>query len=319
MAELEAGRYGCALVLGVEEERNLPGEISSTNMNCAGWVGHEDLPGRFAWPAAFGKLSDEAIARGGLTTRHLAWVAENNFANARLNPRAQTRGWRFAEGAFGEDEAVNPTVEPGMRRNHCAQLTDGACGLVLATADVARAYATQRGLDFDALPRIVGWGHATAGLALGPKLASAATAGPGEVAFPHVAATVQAALRRAGAAKGAGLREMVNGIELHDCFAFTEMLLLDHLGLATPGTAWKLVEDGSMALGGAFPVNPSGGLMGGGHPVGATGVRMLVDAANQVSGKAGAAQVEGAKRFATLNLGGSLATVCSFVVAGAGG
>ena len=67
-------------------------------------------------------------------------------------------------------------------------------------------------------------------------------------------------------------------------------------------------------MGGKLPINPGGGLIGCGHPVGATGARMLFDAARQVSGQAGAMQVEGATRFATLNIGGSCATVVSFVV-----
>ena len=308
MAEIEAGRYECALVLGLEEERNLPGEVSSANMNCAGWVGHEQLPGRFVWPAAFGLLSDEYGERYGMRREHLAWIADNNFANARRNPLAQTRGWQFPEGAFGEDEALNPTVEKGMRRNHCAQLTDGACALVLASATFAREWAAARGLDFEKLPRISGWGHSTASLPLLPKFERAE---PGGLMFPHVARTMQAALARAGLG---GIRE-VDGIELHDCFAFSEYFLIEHLGLTKPGEGYKVLESGEIALGGRFPVNPSGGLIGGGHPVGATGTRMLFDAMKQVSGTAGAMQVEGAKRFATLNIGGSLGTVCSFVVA----
>lgn len=67
-------------------------------------------------------------------------------------------------------------------------------------------------------------------------------------------------------------------------------------------------------MGGRLPINPSGGLIGGGHPVGATGIRMVLDAAKQVSGLAGDYQVEGARRFATLNLGGSTATTVSFVI-----
>ncbi|MGZ6792130.1 MAG: thiolase C-terminal domain-containing protein, partial [Mycobacteriales bacterium] len=76
----------------------------------------------------------------------------------------------------------------------------------------------------------------------------------------------------------------------------------------------KAVESGDLERTGATPVNPSGGLIGGGHPVGATGVRMVLDAARQVSGQAGATQVEGARRFATLNIGGSTTTTVSFVV-----
>ena len=71
------------------------------------------------------------------------------------------------------------------------------------------------------------------------------------------------------------------------------------------------------ARGGRFPINPSGGLIGGGHPVGATGVRMVLDASRQVAGRAGDYQIDGARRFATLNLGGSGTTACAFVLGGA--
>lgn len=76
------------------------------------------------------------------------------------------------------------------------------------------------------------------------------------------------------------------------------------------------MESGDIERGGRLPINPSGGLIGGGHPVGATGVRMLLDAARQVNGDAGDYQVEGAEAFGTLNIGGSTATTVSFVVTG---
>ena len=72
-------------------------------------------------------------------------------------------------------------------------------------------------------------------------------------------------------------------------------------------------------MGGKLPINPSGGLIGAGHPVGATGVRQLLDASLQVTGRAGDYQVEGARRFATLNIGGSGTTSCVIVVEGSGG
>ena len=95
----------------------------------------------------------------------------------------------------------------------------------------------------------------------------------------------------------------------------SEYMAIDHFGLTAPGQSWQAIENGDLLReGGATPVNPSGGLIGGGHPVGATGIRMLVDAANQVTGTAGETQVEGASRVQTLNIGGSTATTVSFVV-----
>ena len=128
--------------------------------------------------------------------------------------------------------------------------------------------------------------------------------------FPHVRQVVTDAFRRAEI-PGVGA---LDGIETHDCFSMSEYMAIDHFGITEPGESWKAVENGELERDGAIPVNPSGGLIGVGHPVGATGVRMLHDAARQVTGQAGDCQVEGARTFATLNIGGSLTTTVSFVV-----
>ena len=103
-------------------------------------------------------------------------------------------------------------------------------------------------------------------------------------------------------------------VETHDCFTMSEYMAIDHFGITPPGESWKAVESGDLEIGGRIPVNPGGGLLGGGHPVGATGVRMLVDSFKQVTGQAGGYQVPDARRAATLNIGGSTTTTVSFVV-----
>lgn len=127
--------------------------------------------------------------------------------------------------------------------------------------------------------------------------------------LPHVRTTVLDAFDRAHITL-----DDVDGFEVHDCFTPSEYLGIDHIGLTSPGESWKAIENGEIEIGGRLPINPSGGLIGGGHPVGATGVRMLLDAARQVSDTAGDYQVEGAKTFAILNFGGSTATTVSFVI-----
>ncbi len=307
MAEIEAGRYDCVLVVGAEELKNLPGDESSANQNAAAWQGHEDIDCRFMWPAAFGLVAQEYERRYGLDRRYLNRISEINYGNARRNPNAQTRKWQFEPGAFSDDDALNPVIEPGTRRQDCGQITDGAAALLLAGPRFAAAHAARTGLRLEQLPRILGWGHHNAPLRLKDKLAYSAGA---EFVFPHVRQTIVDAFGRAGLA-GA---DALDGIETHDCFTATEYMAIDHFGLTPAGQSWRAVEDGTIESGGRLPVNPSGGLIGGGHPVGATGARMLLDAARQVCGSAGDYQVPGAKTFATLNIGGSCATVCSFVV-----
>ncbi len=307
MADLEAGRYDCALVLGAEQQRNVPGEVAAQHLGSAAWVGHEGQGCRYLWPHMFAQLGDEYERRYGLVRHHLARLAAKNFANARRNPKAQTRTWRFGPDAFGESEQENPVIEGRIRRQDCAQLTDGAAGLVLASARFAAAYAQRHGRPMDKLPRVLGWGHRTAGLSLAEKLRRS----EGELyVLPHLRQAITDAFTRAGI----GGPQALHGIETHDCFTVTEYLAIDHFGITAPGESWRAIEDGRLEAGGALPINPSGGLIGAGHPVGATGVRMVLDAALQVSGQAGATQVDGARTFATLNLGGSATTVVSFVL-----
>lgn len=302
MAEIEAGRYDCVLVIGAEEFKNTPGDVASVNQNAAGWQGHEDIECRFLWPAVFGLAAQEYERRYGLDRRHLNRIAELNYANARLNPLAQTRKWSFNPLSFTDDDNANPVIEPGTRRQDCGQITDGAAALVLASPAFAADWARRTGR---AAARISGWGHRNAGLRFKDKLEHSA-----EYVFPHVRHTITDAWRRAGIP---GI-DAVQGVETHDCFTTTEYIALDHLGLTAPGQSWQAIEDGSIERGGRCPVNLSGGLIGCGHPVGATGARMLRDAARQVTGQAGDQQIDGARRIQTLNIGGSFGTVVSFVV-----
>lgn len=307
MAEIEAGRYDCALIVGIEEFKNLPGDQASVNQNAAAWQGREDIDCTFMWPAAFGLLAQEYEARYGLERKYLNRIAELNYGNARRNPLAQTRKWQFDNLSFTDDDQANPMIEPGTRRQDCGQITDGACALVLASADFAREHLARHGRLLAGTPHISGWGHRNAGLRLKDKLERSRGA---PYVFPHVRQAIEDAWRRADVPGIAS----ISGIETHDCFTTTEYMAIDHFGLTPPGQSWQALESGTIEPGGGCPVNMSGGLIGCGHPVGATGTRMLLDAARQVSGHAGECQIEGAERVQTLNIGGSCATVASFVV-----
>ena len=306
-AELEAGRYDCILIVGVEEEKNLPGDEASKVQNAASWQGREGIDCRFMWPAVFGRLAQEYGDRYGLDRRHLNRIAEINLGNAKRNPNAQTRKWQFGPDAFTDDDEANPVIEPGTRRQDCGQITDGGAAVVLCSDRFMETYARRRGVSAADFPQILGWGHANAGIRFLDKIEKSR----GETyVFPHVRKAITDAYGRAGIAGPQAL----DGIETHDCFTSTEYMAIDHFGLTDPGQSWKAVEEGVIEFGGTCPVNASGGLIGGGHPVGATGARMLLDAGRQVTGTAGDYQVGGARTYGTLNIGGSLGTVVSFVV-----
>jgi acetyl-CoA C-acetyltransferase len=308
MADLESERYGLAAVVGIEQMRNVPGEQAAQYIGGpAMWSGHECTDVRFPWPHVFSCLGDEYQRRYGLRNEHLARIAAINFGNARRNPNAQTRRWTFTERSFAADDEANPVIEGRIRKQDCGQITDGAAVLFLAGQRRAKAYAASRGLSLDELPRIRGWGHRTAPISYDAKVR--ASAGQPYV-FPEVRRAITDAFRRAGI----GDVFEVDGIETHDCFTTTEYMAIDHFGITPPGENWRAIEAGDIEIGGRIPVNPSGGLIGAGHPVGATGVRMALDCFKQVTGTGGEYQVDGARTFATLNIGGSGTTIVSLVV-----
>jgi acetyl-CoA C-acetyltransferase len=294
IADLRSGAYETALVVGVELEKTVPGDIAAQHLGAAAWTDHEGTEATFMWPYMFAKVADEYDRRYGLDDTHLHAIGALNYANARRNPNAQTRSWDI-------DNAANPVVEGRLHRMDCSQMTDGGAGIVLVTDAYLRDHPTVRPLG-----RIDGWGHRTVGLGLQQKLDRAAD---DPYVLPHVRSAVLDAMRRAEVTL-----DDVDGFEVHDCFTPSEYAAIDHIGLTGPGESWKAIENGEIEIGGRLPINPSGGLIGGGHPVGASGIRMLVDATKQVSDTAGAYQVEGAKTFGTLNFGGSTATTVSFVV-----
>ena len=94
----------------------------------------------------------------------------------------------------------------------------------------------------------------------------------------------------------------------------TEYMASDHSGLKAPLESWKTLEEGRITRDGDFPINASGGLIGLGHPVGTTGVRMVLDCARQVTGQAGGYKIPKAENLITFNVGGSTTTCASFVV-----
>lgn len=308
MSDILAGHYDTVAVVGVEMMRNVPGETAAQYLGSAAWAGREALGARYLWPAMFSDLAEEYDRRYGLKYEHLAAISKINFDNAKRNPNAQTRAWQFGEGSFAQDDEANPVIEGWMRKSDCGQVTDGAAVIVLAGEKAAREYVAKRGLDLADIPRIKGWGHTTAPLLMDAKLEKSRK--EGGYALPWTRKAITDAYTRAGIS---GPDEL-DGIETHDCFSITEYMAIEHFGLTAPGEGWKAVEQGVIARGGAVPVNPSGGLMGLGHPVGATGVRMALDAARQTSGWAGEMQVEGAKTFATYNVGGSGTANVSFVI-----
>jgi len=303
-AELESGRYDVALVVGIENMKTVDAATGGEYLGTAAWYEREAKGVSFPFPALFGQLGDEYERRFGLSNDHLTRISELNFANARRNPLAQTREWP------PNPEKMAQPLTGRIRIGDCSQVTDGAVAIVLASKTYAEKYLRERGPSAR-ITRIDGWGHRTATMAFAEKMAESAGQ---PFVLPHTRRAITDAFERAGIADCWSL----DTIETHDCFTTSEYMAIDHFGMTAAGESWKAIEDETIDFGGTLPINPSGGLIGAGHPVGATGIRQLLDAHRQVAGIAGAYQVEGAKRAATLNLGGSGTTSVCFVVGAAG-
>ncbi|MEM6291250.1 MAG: acetyl-CoA acetyltransferase [Myxococcota bacterium] len=306
-ADIAAGRYDVALVVGVEQMRNTSGTQAAEHLGAAAWAGREGQDATYLWPHMFSRLADEYAERFGLDHRPLLALSKQAFDHGRRNPNAQTRRWSFSDASFSLDDDANPVVEGRMRRQDCGQITDGAAAVVLASEAYATRWAAKHGRALEDVARIRGWGHRTSSMLFEDKVAR--TRGQRYV-FPHLRGTLEDAWARA-ALPGS---DAVDCMEVHDCFSITQFMITDHLDLVPTEALPERIEAGDTALGGRLPINPSGGLIGCGHPVGATGVRMLLDAQRQVTGRAGDMQVPGARVAQTLNIGGSCTTTVSFVL-----
>ena len=302
------GFYDAVLVVGAEQQKTMPSVDGSDVLGAAADY-HIERPeyGDFMFPKLFGKIAQIYIDKYGAKESDLATVAWKNYAHARLNPLAQMRQADLTLDCASQVSDVNPSVAPPLKVSDCSQITDGSAGLVL----VSEKYLQRLGRDKATTPRLLGFGHTTDYLALAKKDA------------PMFSTARKAASQ---AFKMAKLTPRdIHGAEVHDCFSITEILVYEILGLAEHGKGAELARSGATALPqvrnekmkGKFPfeipVNTGGGLIGDGHPVGATGVRQVVDAYQQLTEQSNGRQIAGAKNFLTFNMGGSLTTSVAMI------
>lgn len=280
---IAAGEYDVVLVVGAEKMRDVEPRGSLVAQHVE--RGHPVYcKGRTA-PGQFALLANRYFSAYGNAKEEMAMVAVKNHANGALNPRAHFRK------AITVDQVLNaPDVASPLGLLDCCPTTDGAAAVVLARTSVAKGitdrYAVIRGISL------------------------AVTSGYFNAQFdPNWGFTGFASTQKAAAAayKQAGItnpRAEVDVAEVHDCFTITELLNYEDLGFCEKGGARRLVQEGVTQIGGDLPVNTSGGLKACGHPIGASGVRMVVDIVDQLWGRAGKRQVAAARTGLAHTLGG---------------
>ena len=297
------GFHDAVLVVGAEQQKTMSSRDGSDVLGAAADFDVERPEyGDFMFPKLFGRIAQIYIDKYGASPDDLAAVAYKNYAHAALNPLAQMREANLTYDCASQVSEKNPSVAPPLRVSDCSQITDGAAAVVL----VSGKYLDKHGIDKSKVPRLLGFGHTTDYLALEKK-------------DTPTFSTARKAAEKAFGMANLKPRDM-NGAEVHDCFSITEIVAYEILGLAEPGKGAELAKSGATALPQVrgehvsgkidfeIPVNAGGGLIGDGHPVGATGVRQVVDAYQQLTNQAGAHQIPGAKKFLTVNMGGSLTT-----------
>ena len=300
--QVMAGLHDVVLVVGAEQQKTMSPAEGAEVLGAAGdYRVEREAYGQFMFPRLFARIATLYEARHGLTEKQLALVAFKSRLHARLNPCAQTRDAALTLQAACTESADNPRVAPPFKVTDCSQITDGAAAVVLCSERFARSLGRAR-----RPVRLLGFGHTTDHLPLDRK----------EVPeFPVARRAAEKAYAMAGLAPAD-----IDAADVHDCFSISELLAYEVLGFAERGRGAALVESGATVLpqarqafgigpaGRSIPVNPGGGLMGDGHPVGATGVRQVAEAYAQLTGAAGDRQVAGARHYLTFNMGGTVTT-----------
>lgn len=286
-----SGAYDCVAAIGVEKVK----DTGYSGLVVRGPRHDATLP-ELTPPASFSLLLPSYAAKYGVerdqlrdAITHIAW---KNHSNGALNPRAQFRSTVAKEKIAGA-----PTIAGDLGVFDCSGVADGAAAALIVRAEDAHKF-TDKPIYVKALAFAVSSGA-------GPL-----TSDYDYATLPEVAVSAHDAYRQAGIDDP---RTQISMAEVHDCFTPTEMILMEELGFSERGQAWSDVLAGVFDRDGSMPVNPDGGLKAFGHPIGASGLRMLFEVWQQFRGEAGERQLDMRGYGLTQNLGGVPGECVSFV------
>jgi acetyl-CoA C-acetyltransferase len=271
-----SGQYDTVAVLGVEKMTDHKPEDVATALMGAG--SEEERAAGATFPGLYAILARAHMREYGTTTEQLAAVAVKNHYHASLNPNAQFHTTVTIEQVVRSTRIADP-----LRLLDCSPISDGAAALVITSKKLGvQIIASSVATD-------------TLGLAQRTSLT--------ELKASNIAA------KKAYIQAKIGPKD-IDVAEVHDCFTIAEILAMEDLGFFPRGKAAAAIARGETKLGtsGHLVVNPSGGLKGCGHPVGATGIKQVVEIVEQLRGRTGDRQVKKAKIGLTHNVGGSGAT-----------
>jgi len=286
-----SGMYDIVLAIGVEKMRDA-GSRSLAQANRTD--GHPLIgKGRTA-PSFFASCAHRYFHEYGIGRETLAKVAVKNHHNGAMNPKAHLQ-----REITVEDVLKSPWVAEPLSILDSTANSDGAAAAIVTRADLARRFRT----DY-VLIKGMGLSVATERNIFDPEF-NFLSLKPTQVA-------AQSAYEQAGITSP---RQEIDIAEVHDCFTITEIIDYEDLGFADAGEGWKLIEEGVTTLEGGLPVNTDGGLKSFGHPLGASGLRMVYEVVKQLQEKAGSRQVRNARLGLAHTLGGPGALAAVAVMA----
>ncbi len=278
--DVASGNCDIALVIGAEKMTDVLGAGALTTLAAAGdqeWEAEIGL----TFAGLYALIARKHMHDFGTTQEQLAAVAVINHRNGKTNKLAQ-----FQQEITIADALGAPVIADPLRLYDCSPITDGAAAVVLASEHAAKKLARQP-------VYVLGTGQGSDSIALHSRKS-----------FTELLATKAAAKQ---AFEQSGIRRSaIDTTEVHDCFTINEIVSLEDLGFVEKGRGGRFVEDGRVKIGSELPTNVCGGLKACGHPVGATGVRQLVELASQLRGECLNKVV--ADVALNLNIGGSGAT-----------
>jgi acetyl-CoA C-acetyltransferase len=286
-----SGAYDMAMAIGVEKlkDSGYSGLVGNVPPN-------DGTEGSMTAPASFSLLAPAYFKKYGLDADKgkdvLSRIAWKNHKNGAKNPKAQ-----FQKEVSMEAIKNSPKIADPLGIMDCSGVSDGSAAAIVVRAEDAHKYC-KHPIYLKALSFV-------AGPAEGPLSQEYDF-----TTFREVVASAKDAYKQAGITNP---REQLSMAEVHDCFTPTELVLMEDLGFSKRGTAWQDVMDGYFDLDGKLPVNPDGGLKSFGHPIGASGLRMMYEMWLQLRGEAGPRQIKNPKLGLTHNLGGAPGRCVSFV------
>lgn len=281
--------YKNILVVGAEKMTDV--SISDITSALMGAGSEDERRAGLTFPGLYALMAQAHMVKYGTTKNHMASVSVKNHFHASLNDQAQFPFKITVEKALSSPQICSP-----FSLFDCSPITDGAAAVVLTTDKTPRrrALTPSRWTGKDVF--IAGSAVATDTVDLAKR-----------ASLTEIAATKEASQK---ALKQAGVEiKDIKIAEVHDCFTIAEILAMEDLGFCPKGEGGKFIEKGHTKLGGKLPINTSGGLKACGHPIGATGIKQIIEITEQLRGSAGKRQVKGANVGLTHNVGGTGGTV----------